>query len=569
MKHICVSILNGSGINGIYDSHWKDTTKRCDTMRKRNYELYKTPEVDSMRALICRCAELYQDKTVFKYQSKHKETISITYAQFLHDVESMGAWLIEQGYMRQKIAILGENSYSWLVVHFAATCSGNVAVPIDRDLPPHEIRRILQHSGTALLAYSEAYADEAIAASGSDIQRISMQILSECIKDGRAYIDNGDRRFMACEVEQDALAVLVYTSGTMGTSKGVMLSHRNLASDTVATCQNNLVKKASILILPLHHAFGFTAGVTCNMLQGLCIYINISLKNLSADLLEAKPFYIPAVPMIFEGMLKRIWENAEALGGAGKLKSALMISNLLRHIGIDVRRILFRKVNNAFGGELVYAVSGGGPISDSCIKGLEGFGITVINGYGLTECSPIVATNRNKSICSGSVGFPVSCNEVRINDMDDSGEGEILVRGSNVMLGYYNDPEANDEAFIDGWFRTGDLGQFDRYGNLFVTGRLKNLIVLGNGKNVHPEELEESIAGIAGVKEVLVFADNERIIAEVFPDPSMDGFENRIRDAVFALNRTQPTHKQIADIRFRNTPFEKTTTQKIKRRQAH
>ncbi len=531
----------------------------------KNYALYPHPQVNTLKEMLEVCTKMQKNKPAFIYPKNKKEDITVSYIQFKSDVEALGSWLFSQGYRNCRIAVYGENSYEWILTHFAVTCGENVIVPIDKDLPTKDVQYLLSDSKVVALVYSDTYSDEVGELDLTGVTAINMKEIAGYIAAGREMISNGFTDYSDKVVNPKSLATIVYTSGTTGTAKGVMLSHKNLAADTVATCQNVRIDDGTVLLLPLHHTFGLVAGVFCVLFWGHYIYINKSLKNVNSDFLKAKPEHLSLVPMVIEGLYKRIWETAEKKGKAKALQTLIKVSDFLLSIGIDVRRKLFKSVLAAFGGRLQTIVSGGAGIDDKYIKGFRSFGITIVNGYGITECGPVVATNRNEAVKCGTVGFPLCCNDVKIDNPNENGEGEILVKGDNVMQGYYNNPEANEKAFDGDWFRTGDIGRIDDNGYLYITGRVKNLIILANGKNVYPEELEEYLHGIEAIKEVIVCAENDMITAEIFPDYDITDYESVIESEIQRLNKTLPVYKQIAKTKFRQVEFDKTTTKKIKR----
>ncbi len=534
-------------------------------MSKKNYKLYQHPRVDNLKNLLITCEAMQKSKPVFIYPKNKNEDVTISYTRFRSDVEALGSWMFMHGHTDCRIALYGENSYKWILTHFAVTCGGNVIVPIDKDLPTDEVQHLLNDSKSAVLIFADTYADEVRDLDLTGIVAINMRELEACVAEGEKMVAAGYREYADIDIDPDGFATIVYTSGTTGAGKGVMLTHRNLTADTVATCQNVRIDDGTVLLLPLHHTFGLVAGVLCVLLHGHFIYINKSLKNISSDFLIVKPEHLSLVPMVVEGLYKRIWNTAGKEGKAKALKVLMKISDALLVVGIDIRRKVFKSVLDGFGGRLKTIVSGGANIDDKYIKGFRSLGINVVNGYGITECGPVVATNRNKAVRLGSVGFPLRCNEVKIDSPNENGEGEILVKGDNVMKGYYNNPKANAAAFDGEWFRTGDIGRFDNDGYLYVTGRVKNLIILSNGKNVYPEEIEGYLSVIDEIKEVIVYAENDLIAAEVYPDFDIDGIKDIIDVKIHTLNKTLPPYKQIARITYRETEFNKTTTKKIKR----
>ena len=527
----------------------------------KNYDLYQHQRIDTIRDFVFFCKKEYGSRPAFVFSEKGEDKV-ISYQEFADEVNSVGAGLLDRGIRECKIAVLGENSYYWILSYFAVVCSGNVIVPLDKELDTDSIVELLEDSECKVLIYSDTYADVVaeMETVKSGIAYMSMKTLDDLLQEGEQIIEKSGTEYTIQSIKTDDMASIVYTSGTTGKSKGVVLTHGNLMSDMYGACCNVMVKGSSLLVLPLHHTYGLVAGVFVDMFYGESIYINQSLRNLLKDFQTSKPQHIFAVPLIVETIHKNIWNTARKSGKEKLLKGLIKLSDCLLKVGIDLRRKLFRSVLQALGGNIDLIVSGGAPIDEKYIKAFHSFGITVLNGYGITECGPVVAVNRNKFQVEESVGMPLCCNEVKIDE-----DGEILVRGSNVMSGYYRNEEENKKAFKDGWFKTGDLGFLDKKGALHITGRKKNLIILSNGENVAAEELERKIYTITYVSEVIVYESEKVITAEIFLDEQVADARERINKDIQKINRTLPLTKNIGKVVIRDTEFPKTTTKKIKR----
>lgn len=526
-----------------------------------NYKLYDHERVYTTKELLNFCVREYGEKEAFAYQEKGQD-VSVCFAEFKEDIDAFGSYLFSSGFNDSHIAVFGENSYEWILVHFAVTCGKNVIVPIDKDMDTDSIANLLSDSESKVFIYSNTYADiaEQLQVIFPDITYINMNDISGCIEKGRQLINEGYLDFINAKVSKDDLASIVYTSGTTGKSKGVMLTHNNFCSSMYGGSCNVLLTGKSLLVLPLHHTFGLVASVFVVMYYGCPIYINKSLKKLSDDFKRCKPQHLFAVPLMVETLYKNIWATAKKQGKDRALKVLIKVSNALLKFRIDLRQLLFKSVISAFGGNLNLIVSGGAPIDVKYINAFKSFGINVLNGYGITECGPVVSVNRNKFNIVGSVGVPLCCNEVRIAD-----DGEVLVRGDNVMVGYYKNEAENKTVFIDGWFRTGDIGFIDKYGALHITGRIKNLIILGNGENIPAESIEEAVYTIPYVKEVIAYGKDNVIVAEVYLDEDIPNAKNQIYEDIQAVNRRLPHIRNIGKVIIRDTEFPKTTTKKIKR----
>ena len=525
------------------------------------YPYYNHFPVYTVKQLLLYCREKYASNTAFSF-SRRNQNNEISYIQFKSNVDALGTYLFSQGYTGCHIAVFGENSYEWILTHFAVTCGGNVIVPIDKDLDANDIIELLVDSKSTVLVYSNTYSDIAEKLQGklSDVTYINMKDIPTYIEQGNQLIADGYTEYINATVDKDDLASIVYTSGTTGKSKGVMLTHGNFAIDSYSACCNVSVCGSSILLLPLHHTFGLVAAVFSEMMYGYPIYINSSYKRLLQDFQKAKPQNFFAVPLIAETLYKTIWSTAQKQDKDKVLRMLVKISNALRKCGVDLRKLFFKSVISAFGGNLNLIICGGAPLSSALIKGFDDLGITVLHGYGITECAPIVAVNRNKFNVVGSVGLPLRCNEVKIAD-----DGEVLVKGDNVMLGYYHNEVENEKVFVDGWFRTGDIGRIDEYGALHITGRIKNLIILGNGENILAESIEQEIYTIPYVKECIAYGKDNVIVAEVYLDEEVVDAKDRINDDIQVVNQHLPQIRNIGKVIIRDTEFPKTTTKKIKR----
>lgn len=527
----------------------------------KNYSYYTHEQISTLQEMLNYCAEQYNTNEAFAYQHK-KQDISISFVEFEAAVNSLGSYFIKEGYLNNHISVYGENSYEWILTHFAVTCGKGVIVPIDKELDTDSIAELLLDSESKVLMYSNTYADviECLQSKLLDITYINMKDIPSLLEKGKELIASGYTDYLDIVIGKDDLASIVYTSGTTGKSKGVMLTHGNFCSCMHGACCNVLLTGPSLLVLPLHHTFGLVASVFAVMFYGQPIYINRSLKRLSADFQNCKPQHLFAVPLIVETLYKNIWSTAKKQGKEKALRILITISDALLKCKIDLRKVFFKSVISAFGGKLDLIVSGGAPIDSKYIRAFKSLGITVLNGYGITECGPIVSVNRNKFNVVSSVGLPLCCNEVKISD-----EGEVLVKGENVMIGYYRNEEENKKIFVDGWFRTGDLGRIDEYGALHITGRIKNLIILSNGENIPAESIESQVYTIPYVKEVVAYGKDDVIVAEVFLDEEVADANERINADIQAINQRLPIVKNIGKVVIRDTEFPKTTTKKIKR----
>lgn len=529
-------------------------------MSNKKYPYNDIPVVQDLREMIDFCAKTYGDDTAFWY-TKGKDEIRHSFNDVQSDVLALGTYLHSIGLKNTHIALIGENSYEWIVCYLAVICGGNVIVPVDKEQTPEDVQYVVEKSEATAVIHSKIYADKT---DMCNVQKISMEGFADYISKGKELIKNGEKSFVDYKVDREVMAAIVFTSGTTSKPKGAMLTHKGLITDAITSLMNLSIPKGTVLMLPLYHTFGFMAGVACQMLVGFPVFINSSLKKLLSDIKYAAPGHVSVVPMVLKVMYNKIWDNIRKSGKEKLVKTMIKVSNGLLKVGIDMRKVFFKQILDAFGGNLEMIISGGSALDEKYVSGFKDFGITVTSGYGITECSPIVATMRTKHYSPASVGAVHPGVECRIKD------GEIQIKGDIVFLGYYKDEESTKAAFDGDWFKTGDLGYLDEDGLLYITGREKNLIILSNGKNVSPEELEALLYDtIDEIEEVVISGENDHIVAEIFPAEVEDGakdVEKDIKTKINELNRKLPSFKKIADIRFRNEEFPKTTTKKIKRK---
>lgn len=538
-------------------------------MRNKSYDLYELPQTQNLKDMLLQKKELNPDAVSFTF-SKGKNVISKTYADLYNDVCELGTWLYAQNQKGKHIAIIGENSYEWIVSFFAVVCGGNVAVPIDKELPENEIARLLNTADVQIVFYSKSYREtvtNAVEIMKNNIMAYCMADFSDYMNRGKEQIASVEKLFLDYEIDRKQLCCIMFTSGTSGNSKGVMLSHENIIEDINNSCKLFGLKGNTIAVLPFHHAFGLVVAVFMVLNYGYTVYINKSLKTIQRDLQIAKPQTMFLVPLFVETFHKQIWMNAKKEGKEKLLQKMIKMSDFLLKFGIDVRRKLFVSVRKAFGGSVEYIICGGAPLGIQYVKEFRSFGIEILNGYGTTECSPCAAVNRNFYHKDGTVGVVVPNTDVRISE-----SGEVLVKGPIVMQGYYKDTGSTNEVFNNGWYKTGDLGYLDNDGFLTLTGRCKNLIILSNGENVSPEELESDFLKYDEVQEVLVYEQNGIIIAEIYPNEEyrMKKSEDETMQEHFdkickKINANRPLYKQIGRVRLRDSEFKKNTSRKILR----
>ena len=531
-------------------------------MKNKPFPDYKVSQYATIAELLELTKNKYGDKIIFRTKKKKNEE-TVSYNCLYDDVMKLATYFRNSYGERTHIAVIGENSYAWILTYLAAICSNNIIVPIDKELPAADIAELLKECQCHVLVYSKYYDDIA-----EDLCEAIPNFATIAMPKLRGMIETVEAAEWG-ETDPNAPAIIIYTSGTVGKSKGVVLSQKNICENSRAACSFIKIYGRSLALLPFHHTFALTASGLSNIYSGVDTLIVPSLKNVMELIVDFKPTYLAVVPMILEKMDKGIAAKIEKSGKKKLLGILDKVCKPFDALGIGLRNKCFSAIREGLGGELDFIISGGAPIDQQLINRFDSYGIKIINGYGISECSPIVSVNRRYHYRAGSVGQAAPGIKVKIENPDDNGEGEICVQGDVVMLGYHNMPEETQKAMEGGWFHTGDLGKIDQDGFLYITGRIKNLIILSNGKNVSPEELETLIGRIPGVAECLVFEEENKLLAEIYPDEEFCNTKHDIQayfdEQVEKLNNTLPPYKAIAKVRIRDTEFVKTTTKKIKR----
>lgn len=556
-----------------------------------NIKYNDVPKVNTIKEIIDLAVEKAGDKNAFEFKKSSKSEITqITYKQFKEEINQLGTAMCKIGIGNSHIAVIGENSYNWLKTYVTVLLSDGVVVPVDKELTVNEIINVLKSSDSEVLFYSKKYEKhiEQIKEElpeikyfiGFDREDDEDKILSyeKLIEIGKKELENGNTDFTSIEHEDtNKLKMLVYTSGTTDKPKGVMLTEHNMVSCAYYGNQVAKVYTKCLSVLPYHHTYEGVAGFLVSLLSCATICINDSLKNVLKNLQLYKPDYIYLVPAFAEIFYKNIWANAEKTGKKTGLKILIVISNLLRKIGIDKRRKFFKSVHEAFGGELKQIVVGGAPLRAELGKFFDSIGIDLINGYGITECSPLVSVNMIKFNDPKTVGIVLPCCDIKFENITPEGDGEICVKGDIVMMGYYKDKERTDRVLKDGWFNTEDYGRLNKKGQLIINGRKKNIIVLNNGKNIYPEEIENYILKIDYVSEVVVrgvkneIGQEMALCAEVFLNAEkvknleINNIEETLKKDIAKVTKELPIYKKVSEVKIRETEFNKTTTNKIKR----
>lgn len=562
-------------------------------------KLHKYEKITDLKDMINKSAVKFADKPAFKYKTDVEgEFGAITYGEFLAEINALGTKLIDMGLQGKRIAIIGENRYEWSLAYMAITCGTGVVVPLDKLLPANELETLIVRSGVEAIFYSSKY-DEIM----KDIKQrkttdlryyISMDLSKreegvysqkELVEKGRELVAEGNRKFIDAKIDNEKMGFMLFTSGTTAMSKAVMLSHKNIVSNLmdIAAVLKIDDKDTLLSFLPLHHTFECTVGFLYVLYKGASIAYCEGIRHIANNIKEYQITAMISVPALYENIYKRLMKNIEKKGKLQEVEKLMKLTGALSKVGIDFRKKIFKEIHDGLGGHLRLLVNGAAALSPEVEKGFNDLGIKTVQGYGLTETSPVISAGTDFEQQAGSVGKVFSSVKLKIVDKDENGVGEIHVKGPTVMLGYYQNEEAT-KAVIDnkGWFNTGDLGYVDKKGFLFLCGRKKSVIVLKNGKNVFPEEIETVINKIEGVKESFVYGKPEeddeidlKICTKIVYDKDIMkdvyGVENEkdILDVMWTkikeINKTMPAYKYIKEVSITQEELIKTTTQKIKR----
>ena len=556
------------------------------------YQIHPKKEFESIRHVVEYAASTYGNKIAFSYKLKpsDKEKVGVSYIEFRDDVRALASEMLSRGMQGRHVAAIGRMSYDFALLYFATLIIGAVLVPLDKDWNATDLAETAKsadidylfidaeiesksaeivsvcglETGPVLLGGSGEHGFQAMIASGHD----------KFVKNRNPYFD------VKCDPRQ--LSLLVYTSGTTGKGKGVMLCTDSLIKDMTAIIPYIDFSSKTVSVLPPHHTFGSTVMILAHVMIGSEVYISDGIKYVVKELKAEKPGHLVLVPLYLEAFYRKIRANLKNQGKENLVKNLMKVSGAAKKVSfglIDVREKLFAQIRDAFGGEIKTIVTGGAPINQEIVAFFEGIGISIINGYGITECAPIISGNFSRNVVKGSVGNVLEIDQVKILEPNENGEGEICVKGPNVMLGYYKNEEATAEAMDEeGYFKTGDYGKLTKDNILFITGRKKNLIILSNGKNVSPVEIENDLVSVPGVQDIVVYEGKSRrgiefnaIVAEIVPDKEyiekngITDVDAYLRPFITEYNKTTVPYKKISVLKIRDEDFPKNTLRKIMR----
>ena len=548
-------------------------------------------EFNDIRELMQNAYDSYPENVAFVIKNPDKSYTEIKYKELEKIIKGFGQALVNMGLKGKRIAIISKNRYEWIVSYISVLNGVGVAVPLDKGLTEQEIETSLIKSKADVIIYEKNYEEmiEKIVDRGETSLKelICMDDetnhtkMSQLVSLGKELIEKGAREYIDCDIDNKCMSILLFTSGTTSAAKAVMLSHKNIVANiySLMIAEDIRTTDTNIAFLPFHHTFGSTGQLLFLGWGAKTVFCD-GLRHVQENLVEYKVTSFVCVPLLIETIYKKVWEKIRKTGQEKKVKFGLKLSNFLLNFGIDIRRKLFKEIIDQLGG-LRCVVSGASPLDPEVSDGLRAFGIPAVQGYGLTECSPVLAAENIKIHKKGSIGFEMPNVEIQIFEPNEEGIGELIAKGDNIMLGYYEDEEETNKVMIDGWFHTGDLAYRDKEGFIFITGRKKNVIVLKNGKNVYPEEIETLVLGLPYVSEVMVFGqpkDDDLIVsakivynkeyrANHWKDKTDDEVKDIIWQDVKKVNATMPTYKHIKNLITTDEEMIKTTTVKVKRQE--
>ena len=562
-------------------------------MRKPIHECMKFTD---LRDMLEKSGEAYGDRPAYIFKTEQEGVFKeISHKEFRNDIKALGTKLVNMGLKDKRIAVISENRYEWGIVYLAVVTGAGIIVPLDKSLPDNEIENLIIRSEVEAIFYSKKY-DEVMNKIkkenntkvkyfiSMDLEKEENEVYSEheLIKQGKELLESGDREFLDAKIDAEKMSIMLFTSGTTAMSKAVMLSHKNICA--------NLMDIASVIkidendrflsFLPLHHTFECTVGFLYPISKGGAIAFCEGIRHIAENIKEYKATAMISVPILFESMYKKVMKGIEKKGKLKTVKKGIKISQFLLKFGIDIRKKLFKEIHDNLGGKVRLFVAGGAALDPEAEKGFNQLGFTMYQGYGLTESSPVIAAEDDKYQRLGSIGKAFPSLDVKIEDPNEEGIGELLAKGPSIMLGYYNNEEATKETIEDGWLHTGDLARIDEDGYIFISGRKKFVIVLKNGKNIYPEEIETLINKIEGIKESFVYGKSEddgdykicakivydeELVEEVFGTKNPDELKEKIWQEIKLVNKTMPPYKYVREISVTNKELIKTTTQKVKR----
>ena len=563
-----------------------------------NRKVYEPRVIKNYREMIEYSTKNYSDKIAYKYKKngdlKNVEYVEKTYEQVGKDIKAFSTELLNKGLENKRIVLIGNNRYEWCISYLAVTSGNMIVVPLDKAFPDNEIENLVTRSEAEVAIFDKKYLD--VMKKLKNEKEVNLQMLicmdnikdnevdrfTDLLKEGEELIKNGDDRYDKMEINPEKMSIMLFTSGTTNIPKAVMLSQKNICANLsdFASWVRLYPTDTLLSFLPIHHTFECTVTFLYGFYSGCTVAFCDGLKYIQKNLAEYKVSVFVAVPLVMETMYKKIQKAINDQGKTKLINRMIKISNGLLKCKIDLRKVIFKQILDNLGGNIRLVLYGSAPMDKETIIGFNNFGIELVQGYGLTETSPVIAAESDKEKKPGAVGLALPSLNVKIDEPDENGEGEILVKGPSVMMGYYNNDEENRKAFKDGWFKTGDYGYMTDDGFIYVTGRKKDIIVLQNGKNVYPQEIEFLINKLPYVTESLVYQRGKNktdtmlcakivydkdLIRENLGEKTEKEYQEIIWQKIKEINKELPVFKHIKKITITTEPLIKTTTQKVKR----
>lgn len=559
-------------------------------------KIYKCLEIKNLKDMLKKSGEKYGEKNAYKIRLEKNKYKTYTHKDVRQMINYLGTRLIDLGLKNKRIAVIGENRYEWEIAYLSIVCGTGIVVPLDKSLPQNELEKVIERSGVEAIFYSEKYTDILKTIVGRGIGNlktlISMDLKhhtegiysqNELISEGKKLVENGNKSFIDATIDNEKMSIMLFTSGTTSDSKIVALSHKNLVSNLMDIASSLDINSSDVFLsfLPLHHVFECTVGFLFSLYVGAETVFCDGIRYIVDNLKEYKVSVMASVPAIYERIFKIIRRE---IAGSNNLEEILENEEKYKKSSMEEKKKVFKDIHDMLGGNIKLLISGAASLDKEIEEKYRNLGLNLVQGYGLTETSPVIGIGTNKYHKVGSIGKTVPSVEAKVVDCNKEGIGELIVKGPNIMIGYYQNEEATKKAIVDGWFYTGDLARIDEEGYIFICGRKKNVIVLKNGKNIYPEEMENLINKIEGVEESFIYGkqlssdkENIKIYAKIVYDEevvknaykvqSKEEIHREIANKIREINSLMPKYKAIRGFSLTKEPLIKTTTNKLKRQQ--
>lgn len=559
-------------------------------------KIYKCLEIKNLKDMLKKSGEKYGEKNAYKIRLEKNKYKTYTHKDVRQMINYLGTRLIDLGLKNKRIAVIGENRYEWEIAYLSIVCGTGIVVPLDKSLPQNELEKVIERSGVEAIFYSEKYTDILKTIVGRGIGNlktlISMDLKhhtegiysqNELISEGKKLVENGNKSFIDATIYNEKMSIMLFTSGTTSDSKIVALSHKNLVSNLMDIASSLDINSSDVFLsfLPLHHVFECTVGFLFSLYVGAETVFCDGIRYIVDNLKEYKVSVMASVPAIYERIFKIIRRE---IAGSNNLEEILENEEKYKKSSMEEKKKVFKDIHDMLGGNIKLLISGAASLDKEIEEKYRNLGLNLVQGYGLTETSPVIGIGTNKYHKVGSIGKTVPSVEAKVVDCNKEGIGELIVKGPNIMIGYYQNEEATKKAIVDGWFYTGDLARIDEEGYIFICGRKKNVIVLKNGKNIYPEEMENLINKIEGVEESFIYGKqlssdkenikiyakivyDEEIVKNAYKVQSKEEIHREIANKIREINSLMPKYKAIRGFSLTKEPLIKTTTNKLKRQQ--